>query len=51
MKLTKVNIVFALKEVRPKMELFLDDYPRCVKSLNGISNYTLFSVRLADFMN
>ena len=35
----KVNIVFVLKEVRPEMELFLDNHLRCVKSLNVISKY------------
>ena len=37
--LFKVNIVFVLKEVRPEMELFLDNHLRCVKSLNAISKY------------
>ena len=37
--ITKVNIVFVLKEVRPEMELFLNNHLRCVKSLNAISKY------------
>ena len=37
--LAKVNIVFILNEVRPEMELFLDNHLRCVKSLNAISKY------------
>ena len=35
----KVNTVFFLKEVRPEMELFIDNHHRCVKSLNAISKY------------
>ena len=35
----KVNILFVLQEVRPEMELFLDNHLRCVKSLNVISKY------------
>ena len=37
--IAKVNIVFVLKEVRPEMELFLNNHLRCVKSLNAISKY------------